>query len=89
MQDQASLANGGSAGAGLMDQAPIAVTLPDGTCRKFAGPLGGGEIAAAIGPGLAKAAIAICIDGRLRDLATVVDAYAGPEIFRTWLTRIG
>ena len=52
---------------------PVAVTLPDGKRLEFAAPVTGGEIAAAIGPGLAKAAIAIRIDGRPRDLATVID----------------
>src|ERR1700719_2941576 len=54
-------------------QAPIGVTLPDGKRIDFAGPVTGADIAAAIGPGLAKAAIAIRVDGRVRDLATVVD----------------
>src|SRR5260370_25266115 len=53
--------------------APLGVTLPDGKRLEFAGPVTGAEIAAAIGPGLAKAAIAVRIDGRPRDLATVVD----------------
>jgi len=53
--------------------APVAVTLPDRKRLEFAGPVSGADIAAAIGPGLAKAAIAVRIDGRLRDLATVVD----------------
>ncbi|HEU0155046.1 MAG TPA: threonine--tRNA ligase, partial [Stellaceae bacterium] len=53
--------------------APLAVTLPDATRREFPGPVSGGEIAAAIGPGLAKAAIAVSIDGRARDLATPID----------------
>src|SRR5713101_6082728 len=53
--------------------APIFVTLPDGKRLQFAGPVTGGDVAAAIGPGLAKAAIAIRVDGRPRDLATVVD----------------
>jgi len=52
---------------------PVAVTLPDGKRREFAAPVTGGEIAAAIGPRLAKAAIAIRIDGKPRDLATVID----------------
>ena len=51
----------------------VAVILPDGKHREFAGPVSGADIAAAIGPGLAKAAIAIRVDGRLRDLAAVVD----------------
>jgi threonyl-tRNA synthetase len=55
------------------NQAPIVVTLPDGKRLEFAGPVSAGEIAAAIGRGLAKAAVAVRIDGRLRDLATVID----------------
>src|SRR5947207_4199994 len=51
----------------------IAVTLPDGRRREFPGPLSGAELAAAIGPGLAKAALAVKIDGRPRDLATLID----------------
>jgi threonyl-tRNA synthetase len=53
--------------------APVVVTLPDGKTRAFDHPVSGAEIAAAIGPGLARAAIAILIDGRPRDLASVID----------------
>ena len=53
--------------------APIVVTLPDGSRRDFAGPTSGAEIAAAVAPQLARAAIAVRIDGRARDLAAVVD----------------
>jgi threonyl-tRNA synthetase len=53
--------------------APLAVTLPDGSRREFPGPISGAQLAAAIGPGLAKAALAIKIDGHPRDLATVID----------------
>src|SRR5260370_29277665 len=52
-------------------QPPIAVTLPDGKRLEFAGPVTGSEIATAIGPGLAKAAIALRVDGTPRDLAAV------------------
>jgi len=52
---------------------PIAVILPDGKRLEFFGSVTGGEIAAAIGLGLAKAAIAIRIDGEPRDLAAVVN----------------
>src|ERR1700736_979690 len=54
-------------------QAPLGLTLPDGKRLEFARPVTGADIAAAIGPGLAKAAIAVRVDGRPRDLATVVD----------------
>jgi threonyl-tRNA synthetase len=59
---------------------PVAVTLPDGSRRDFPGPVTGADVAAAIGPGLAKAAIAVKIDGRPRDLATVIDQDAGVAI---------
>jgi threonyl-tRNA synthetase len=55
------------------DQAPVVVTLPDGKQLEFAGSVPGDKVAAAIGPGLGKAAIAIRVDGRVRDLSTVVD----------------
>ena len=59
---------------------PVAVTLPDGSRREFPGAVSGAEIAAAIGPGLAKVAVAIRIDGRPRDLATVIDRDAAVAI---------
>ncbi|WP_203076725.1 threonine--tRNA ligase [Falsiroseomonas ponticola] len=46
-----------------------AITLPDGSVRAFDGPVTGTTIAAAIGPGLAKAALAMQVDGKLRDLS--------------------
>src|SRR5665213_3333570 len=48
----------------------IAVTLPDGSVRNFPAGVSGEDIAKAIGPGLAKAALAIKIDGVEKDLAT-------------------
>ncbi len=61
-------------------QPPIAVTLPDGKRLEFAGPVTGSEIATAIGPGLAKAAIALRVDGTPRDLAAVIDRDAGVAV---------
>src|ERR1700757_2949625 len=58
--------------AGSPALGPVVVTLPDGKRLEFAAPITGGQIAAEIGPGLAKAAIAIRIDGKPRDLATLV-----------------
>jgi threonyl-tRNA synthetase len=52
---------------------PIAITLPDGKVRQFPGPVTGAEIAAAIGPGLAKAALALKVDGEVKDLAARVE----------------
>ena len=46
-----------------------AITLPDGSVRRFDGPVTGTAVAAAIGPGLAKAALAMKLDGKLADLS--------------------
>ena len=46
-----------------------AITLPDGSIRRFDGPVTGTEIAASIGPGLAKAALAMRVDGDMQDLS--------------------
>ena len=46
----------------------IVVTLPDGKTMTFPRGVTGGEIAAAIGPGLAKAALILEVDGEEWDL---------------------
>jgi threonyl-tRNA synthetase len=51
----------------------VAITLPDGSVKSFAGAVTGAEIAAAIGPGLAKAALAMKVDGKLVDLKSKID----------------
>ena len=58
----------------------ISITLPDGSAREFESGSSGADIAAAIGPGLAKAALAIRLDGVLVDLATPVESDAAIEI---------
>jgi threonyl-tRNA synthetase len=52
----------------------IRVTLPDGSAREVARGTTPADIAAAIGPGLAKAAIAARIDGEVRDIMRPLDA---------------
>ncbi|MGH2974645.1 MAG: TGS domain-containing protein, partial [Solirubrobacterales bacterium] len=47
----------------------ITVTLPDGELLELSDGATGADAAAAIGPGLAKAALAIRVDGELRDLS--------------------
>ncbi|OQW41841.1 MAG: threonine--tRNA ligase [Proteobacteria bacterium SG_bin5] len=56
--------------------APVRITLPDGAVREVARGTTPGEIAAAIGPGLAKAALAAKVDGELRDLNRPLEADA-------------
>ena len=48
------------------------ITLPDGSERRFDGPVTGTEVAASIGPGLARAALAMKLDGKIVDLATSI-----------------
>jgi threonyl-tRNA synthetase len=56
-------------------------TLPDGKVLSFDQPTSGRGIATAIGPGLAKKAIAIKLDGRdIRDLDRVLSADAAVKI---------
>ncbi len=50
----------------------ITVTLPDGTPLQLEDGATGHDAAAAIGPGLAKAALAVKVDGEIRDLARVL-----------------
>jgi threonyl-tRNA synthetase len=45
------------------------VTLPDGSQRELDDGASGADLAAAIGPGLARAALAVTVDGEVRDLA--------------------
>lgn len=59
--------------AELSSPGGIAITLPDGAVRRFDRPMSGADIASDISKSLAKAAIAVTIDGKLSDLATVVD----------------
>ena len=46
----------------------VAITLPDGSVRRYDRPVTGADVAADIGPGLAKAALAVKINGEMKDL---------------------
>ena len=50
-----------------------AITLPDGSVRLFDAPVTGTTVAEAIGSGLARAALAMKLDGTIVDLATAID----------------
>lgn len=58
----------------------IAITLPDGSRREFEQPVSVGEVAASIGAGLAKAALAGKVDGKLVDSSFRIDHDASLEI---------
>ena len=54
----------------------VAITLPDGSVREYPAAVTGAEIASSIGAGLAKAALAIRVDGELRDLSRSIETDA-------------
>ncbi len=58
----------------------IDIKLPDGSIRSFARGVTGGEIAAAIGPGLAKNALAAKVDGHVQDIDLPIEHDAGVAI---------
>jgi threonyl-tRNA synthetase len=58
----------------------ISVQLPDGSKRSFDKPVSVAEVAASIGPGLAKAAIAGKVDGKLVDTSCLIDRDASLAI---------
>ena len=58
----------------------VRLTLPDGSVKEFAGDTTGAEVAAGIGAGLAKAALAIEVDGRAQDLSEPIAADAKVNI---------
>lgn len=51
----------------------VRITLPDASVREFATTTTGGEVAASIGAGLAKAAVAVEVDGQPQDLSVAID----------------
>jgi len=61
-------------------QNPVNLRLPDGSVRTFDGPVTGTTLAADIGPGLLKAAIAIKVDGDMWDLSRAIAADADVSI---------
>lgn len=56
------------------------VTLPDGSKREYEGPVTVAQVAASIGAGLAKAALAGRVGGKLVDLSHVIDGEAAVAI---------
>jgi threonyl-tRNA synthetase len=54
----------------------VQITLPDGSLREFPGPVSVAEVAASIGAGLAKAALAGKVDGKVVDTSYSIDRNA-------------
>ncbi|MCL6609498.1 MAG: threonine--tRNA ligase [Geminicoccaceae bacterium] len=60
----------------------VTVTLPDGSTRRFERPPTGREVAEAIGRRLAQAAVAVEVDGEVRDLDRPIERDARVRILR-------
>lgn len=60
--------------------APIALTLPDGSVKEFTSPVTGAELASSIGAGLAKAALAVKVDGQTQGLTRTLTRSGKVEI---------
>lgn len=58
----------------------VSIKLPDSSALSFDGATDGAQIAAKIGAGLAKAALAIKVNGKLQDLATPITTDADIDI---------
>ncbi len=58
----------------------IHLTFPDNSSREYAPGTTGSEVAASISKSLAKKAVAMALDGELRDLADPIEANAAIEI---------
>jgi threonyl-tRNA synthetase len=54
----------------------VRLTLPDGSVREYPAGVTGRQVAESIGAGLARAAVAIRVDGEIRDLGRPIDADA-------------
>src|ERR1700691_1743107 len=59
---------------------PLRLTLPDGSVKEFASSVTGAELAASIGKGLAAAALAVKLDGEMRDLMRPIERDGKVEI---------
>jgi len=58
----------------------VSIRLPDGSVRQYDHPVTVAEVAASIGPGLAKAALGGKLDGELVDTSTLIDRDASLAI---------
>jgi len=77
MQSEAALHGGASTAV-----ADHVVVLPDGSSRSFATAPTGMELAASISKGLAKAVVAIEVDGELRDLSRPIPSGAKVRLIK-------
>jgi threonyl-tRNA synthetase len=66
----------------------VKISLPDGSVREYPQGVKGSEIASSISEGLARVALAIEVNGEVRDLARPIDQDASIKIL-TWNDKAG
>lgn len=66
----------------------VKISLPDGSVREYPQGIKGSEIASSISEGLARVALAIEVNGEVRDLARPIDQDASIKIL-TWNDKAG
>jgi threonyl-tRNA synthetase len=66
--------------AGISENTMVSIRLPDGSVRQYDHPVTVAEVAASIGPGLAKAALGGKLDGELVDTSALIDRDAALAI---------
>lgn len=65
-----------------MQDSVVKISFPDGSIREFAKGVTGKEIAHSISPGLAREALAIEVDGEVRDLSRAVNHDSSVKILK-------
>src|SRR5258707_1138633 len=65
---------------GTTENTMVSIRLPDGSVRQYDHPVTVAEVAASIGPGLAKAALGGKLDGELVDTSALIDRDASLAI---------
>ena len=63
------------------------IRLPDGAMKTFDAPVSVADVASSIGPGLAKAALAGKVDGKIVDTSYVIDRDTAVAIVRTRIPK--
>src|SRR5690606_42166357 len=66
----------------------VKITLPDGSVREYPSGVTGAQIASGISEGLARVALAIEVNGEVRDLARPIESDASIKIL-TWNDKGG
>ena len=68
--------------------ASVSLTFPDGSIREYAAGTTGAQVAESISKSLAKKAVAIALDGTVRDLSAVLPDIGPSTLSPTGMTAL-